>query len=636
MRQLILGTAGHIDHGKSSFVRALTGTDPDRLKEEKERGITIELGFASLTLPGGQTVGIVDVPGHEKFVKNMVAGASGIDLVAMVIAADEGVMPQTREHMDICTLLGIRHGLVLLTKIDMVDAEMLELARADIADFTQGTFLEGAPVLPVSSATGQGIAEFPAILEKLAAAVPDRRPADLLRIPIDRVFTMKGFGTVITGTLVAGTVRVGDMVEIYPFDARTRVRGLQVHNSSVETAGPGQRTAVNLQGLEKAEITRGGVVGLPGQLIPAYMLDIYFHALKSNARPIKNRAPVRVHCGTAEIMGQVILLDRETLEPGEDAVVQLRLHSPVVCVKDDRVVVRSYSPVRTIGGGPVLNPVPVKHKRSDPALVAAIGSLASASTEEIIAFHCDQAAFDGVPLTALRVMTHVPEKDLARALDSLLSAQTLVLVDREKQVYVHKNAFDRTAAETRAALEAFHRDNPLKKGMPRQEVKSRISRKAGDKLFERVIDRMIKIKEVAQEGDTIHLAGHSVSLASDQNQIKENLLSLLEQSGLTPPNYKELPGAVGARGVADIKEVVYLLVRQGELVKVNEDLYFHAGVIHRLEAQLVDFLNKNGQIDAPRFKEMTGASRKYTIPLLEYFDAKKVTIRVGDTRKLRQ
>ncbi|ABW66463.1 selenocysteine-specific translation elongation factor [Desulfosudis oleivorans] len=636
MRQLILGTAGHIDHGKSSFVKALTGTDPDRLKEEKARGITIELGFASLTLPGGQQVGIVDVPGHEKFIKNMVAGASGIDMVAMVIAADEGVMPQTREHMDICTLLGIDHGLVVLTKIDMVDEEMLELAMADVEDFTQNTFLEGAPVLPVSAVTGEGIAEFPAILERLAANVPDRNPTDLLRIPIDRVFSMKGFGTVITGTLVAGAVTVGETVELYPFDVRTRVRGLQVHNSSVERADAGLRTAINLQGLEKTEITRGGVVGRPDQLLPTYMLDIYFHALKSNARPIKHRAPVRVHCGTAEVMGQIILLDRETLDPGQDTVVQIRLKEPVVCVKDDRVVVRSYSPVRTIGGGPVLNPVPVKHRRNDSSLVEAIANLASAPPEAVIAFHCEQAGFRGVSLPALRVMTNLPDKALTRAMDGLLSGQTILLVDREKQVYVHKTLFDKTAFEMRAILDAFHRDNPLKKGMPRQDIKSRIARRAGDKLFERVLDRMVKKKEVVQDGDTVHLSGHAVALASDQGKIREDLLNLLAQSGLTPPTLKELPGAIGTQDTGAVREVLYLLVQQKDLVRVKDDLYFNSAVLERLESELVDFLNKNGTIDAPRFKEMTGASRKYTIPLLEYFDAKKVTIRVGDTRKLRQ
>ncbi len=636
MRQLILGTAGHIDHGKSSFVRALTGVDPDRLKEEKERGITIELGFASLDLPDGTRIGIVDVPGHEKFVKNMVAGASGIDMVAMVIAADEGVMPQTREHMDICTLLGVRHGLVLLTKIDMVDAEMLELAKEDIADFTRGTFLEGAPLLPVSSVTGEGIAEFPEVVAAVAARIPERKPTDLLRLPIDRVFSMKGFGTVVTGTLVAGDVRVGDTVEIYPLGIRSKVRGLQSHNNVVDRAEAGMRTAINLQGLEKNKITKGMVVGKPGALIPSYMIDLYFHYLEGSGRPLKNRALVRVHVGTCEVLGNLVLLDREQLAPGEDAVVQLRLKEPVVCVKDDRVVVRSYSPVRTIGGGTVINPVPAKHKRNNRELVLAMERLAGCPAEDVVAFHCGQAGYAGVAFSALRVMTNLAAGELKRALARLLSDRTVVIVDREKGLYVHKKIFDRIAEQIEAILERFHEQNPLRKGMSRQEIKSRIAGKAGDKLFERVLDNLVKTGVIAREGDTVRLAGHKVALGSGQSETREKLLSLFEQSGLAPPYARDLPQLLQTEDKNGLRDVFNLLVQEGDLLRVGEDLYFHAKAIERLERDLVEFLRKEGRISMQQFKEMTGATRKYAVPLMEYFDTKKVTIRVGDVRRLRQ
>ena len=387
MKQIILGTAGHIDHGKTSLIKAMTGIDTDRLKEEKERGITIELGFASLDLPGGQHLGIVDVPGHEKFIKNMVAGATGIDIVVMIIAADEGVMPQTREHMEICTLLGVRHGLVAMTKIDLVDEEWMELALEDIRDFSQGTFLENSPILPVSSVTGQGIPELITALDDIAGDIPPRPPSSLFRLPIDRVFTMKGFGTVITGTLVSGRVKVGDTIMVYPSGITSKVRGIQVHNQSADSAEAGMRTAINFQGLDRAAVQRGEVLSSPGALISSYMVDLSFHYLASNKKPLKNRTLVRMHTGTSEVLGHLVLLEQEELPPGQTAVAQIRLDSPVAIVKDDRFVVRSYSPIRTIGGGQVLNPTPPKHKRLKAEIIRGLQHLTDDDPEAIITYH---------------------------------------------------------------------------------------------------------------------------------------------------------------------------------------------------------------------------------------------------------
>ncbi|MCP4719161.1 MAG: selenocysteine-specific translation elongation factor, partial [Desulfobacteraceae bacterium] len=351
MENIILGTAGHIDHGKTSLVKALTGVETDRLKEEKERGITIELGFASLDLPNGKHIGIVDMPGHEKFVKNMVAGSSGIDVVTMVIAADEGVMPQTREHMEICNLMGIQHGIIALTKTDLVDEDLLELALDDINDFVQGTFLEEKPIIPLSSATGQGLDKFIATLESICDNIPERKFSSIFRLPVDRVFSMKGFGTVITGTLTSGSINVGNDIMVYPKKIVSKVRGIQVHSSSVDNAGPGTRTAINFQGLDKDSVFRGDILSTPDTLIESYMVDAHFHYLKSNAKPAKPRTRIRFHSGTSEILGYMILLDREELLPGDEAPVQFRLESPVCCIKEDRYVIRSYSPIKTIGGG---------------------------------------------------------------------------------------------------------------------------------------------------------------------------------------------------------------------------------------------------------------------------------------------
>jgi selenocysteine-specific elongation factor len=634
--QFILGTAGHIDHGKSSFVKALTGTDPDRLEEEKRRGITIDLGFASLRLPGNQLIGIVDVPGHEKFIKNMVAGASGIDLVAMVIAADEGVMPQTREHMDICTLLGISHGLVLLTKIDLVDEEMLALVREDISDFTRGTFLEGAPVLPVSAVTGQGVGDFPKLVAEIVAKIPARTQNGLLRLPVDRVFTMKGFGTVITGTLISGKIKSGEIVQIYPADIQSKVRGLQVHGQQVDEAETGIRTAVNFQGIDKQTVFRGNVLSTPGALAPSYMLDVHFEYLKSNSKALKNRTAVRVYAGTGEFFGNIILLDRNELLPGEVAPVQLRLKSPVTCVRDDRIVVRSASPMRTIGGGRVLNPLPPKHRRYRQALAEAMAGLLGGSLDELILFQCRQAREQGVSFSLLKIMTNTSDRTLQQTLEALLTARKLILFDKDRRIYLHHQTIEEVTGAVSGILEQFHADNPLKKGMSRQEIKSRIGRQMGEKIVELALVRMMKQGLINQEEDVIRLAGHAVSLPSAHAEMRQKILERYNSAGLTPPVVKELLAAFGADEARRVKDVLTHLVEEALLVKIKDDLYFPVAVIDLLKRQLVDYLKKNEKITTPEFKEMTNVSRKYTIPLIEYFDSCKVTIRIGEVRKLRQ
>jgi len=635
LKQIILGTAGHIDHGKTSLIKAITGIDTDRLKEEKLRGITIELGFAFLDLPSGQHLGIVDVPGHEKFVKNMVAGATGIDIVTMVIAADEGVMPQTREHMEICTLLGVKHGFVVLTKIDLVDEEWLELVVDDIRNFTQGTFLEDRPIIPVSSTTGQGIPELIEALDKASTEVSPRSSAGLFRLPVDRVFTMKGFGTVITGTLISGRVRVGDTIMVYPLNITSKVRGIQVHNQSVNTADAGMRTAINFQGLEKAAVNRGDVLALPGDLKPSYMVDVSIHFLQSNKKPVKNRTRVRFHSGTSEVLGNLILLDTEELLPGESTVAQLRLDSPVAIVKDDRFVIRSYSPIRTIGGGHVLNPIPGKHKRFKPEVIKGLKGLVESTPEEIIDYHIKESLYRGVSYSDLKVMTNLPDKQLDQTMQNLLSKKTAVLADRENRIYVHQSSFEKLKQVASRCLDAYHKANPLKAGMPKEELKSKFPSPASTKLFNLTLGQMIKEKMVAAEENTVRLALHKVSLAVDQSDIREKILNVYKKSGLTPPYFKELSKALNVDS-ARARDVLMLLVDEGIIVKTKEDLYFYADIINDLKKRLVDFLLSHGEITTPQFKDMTGASRKFVIPLIEYFDAKNVTLRVGDIRKLRK
>ena len=634
MKQIILGTAGHIDHGKTALIKALTGINTDRLKEEKRRGITIELGFAFLDLPGGQRLGIVDVPGHEKFVKNMVAGATGIDFVAMVIAADEGVMPQTREHMEICSLLDIRHGLVVLTKTDLVDEEWLELVEEDVRDFVRGTFLESAPIVPVSSVTGAGIPDFIKTLDELSAELPGRPPSSLFRLPVDRVFTMKGFGTVITGTLISGQVQVGDTVMLYPAGITSKVRGLQVHNQSVAKAEAGMRTAINFQGLEKAVVNRGDVLSNPGALKPSYMIDVTMNYLGSNKKPLKNRTRARFHSGTNEVLGIIVLIDREELAPGETTLAQIRLDSPVTVIKDDHFVIRSYSPVRTIGGGTVLNPIPQKHKRFRPDVIDGLKGLMADDPEQIILYHVQESGYRGLAYADLKIMTSLHEKQLQQIIQNLLSKRSIILADKESQTYIHSNSFDTFRSETSQYLSGFHKANPLKTGMSKEELKSKFPDLLNSRLFNLMLNQMIKDKSVVTEDNSVRLSSHKVSLGVDQADIRDKVLNAYRENGLTPPYFKDLKKNFEIEDSL-AKDVIRLLVDQGLIVKAKEDLYFYADAVNDLQQKLVEFLTAHGEMSTPQFKEMTGVSRKYLIPLIEYFDARNVTIRIGDIRKLR-
>ena len=633
MKQIILGTAGHIDHGKTSLIKALSGIDTDRLKEEKERGITIELGFAHLDLPGGRRLGIVDVPGHEKFVKNMVAGATGIDLVALVIAADEGVMPQTREHLEICELLKIRHGVVVLTKIDMVDADWLELVREDVSEYLSGTFLSGAPMVEVSSVTGEGLDDLVRRLGALVEQIPERDTGHIFRLPIDRVFTMRGFGTVVTGTSISGRVRTGEAVTLYPSGLESRVRGIQVHNQEVDEVRAGQRTAINLQGIEKAVVRRGNVLAGKDALRSTYMVDVTLHLLESAPRKLKNRAKVRFHTGTSEIISTVVLLDRDVLEPGSDCYAQLRLDEPTAVLRDDPYVIRSYSPVRTIGGGKVLNVRPLrKLKRfSEPVLIQ-MKELHEGSLDEIIERFVSIGRFNGVAEGELSFLTNTGRKKLDEVLSVLKARKRIIQYDKEQKVLIHREFLAKARDELLRTIGRYHRDFPLKAGLSKEELRSRTVGANNPKLFNYLVRQLGREGTVVQDRDVVHLRDHRVTLAQDQEKVRRSLEKVYRDGGLKPPYFRELkdrfPGNSG-------EEVLEVMVKDGVLLKVKDDLYFHREAVENLKDSLIDFLKKNGEITTPQFKDLTGVSRKYTIPLMEYFDLNQVTVRVGDNRVLR-
>ena len=633
-KQLILGTAGHIDHGKTSLIRSLTGIDTDRLKEEKARGITIELGFAHLTLPDGRRIGIVDVPGHEKFVRHMVAGATGVDIVALVVAADEGIMPQTREHVEICELLGVRYGLVVLTKVDLVDEEWLELVEEDLGDFVQGTFLEEAPVVHFSAVNGRGTDDVLGVVAEIASRVEEKQAGSLFRMPLDRVFSMKGFGTVVTGTTISGSLALGDTVMIYPGEHTAKVRGLQVHNESVAEAGAGLRTAVNLQGLERDSVQRGQVLAPAGSLHQSRRMDVWVRYLSSNGKPLKNRAQVRFHVGTSEHIGRLLLLGAEELPPGQDAPAQIILEEAAVCLAGDRFVLRSYSPIRTIGGGEILNPVPHRHKRFNEQVLADLRTLKERDPVAALRILVDSAGLAGASARELAGMIDLPAKAIKSGLDQILSRQEAITYDKERGRIISRRTSDQLTESVLAILADFHREFPLRPGLIKEELRTRVKGLSDTRLLTFILDRLSGAGDVVVDRDLVRLSGHKPRLAEEQKEIEETLIRVFRNAGLTPPYLKEIAGDLPGDAAAH-KEVMDHLIKRGELVKIKTDLFYHRVVLDDLWARTREVIREQGELTTPQFKDMTGLSRKYLIPLLEYFDLKGLTMRIGDKRVLR-
>ncbi len=635
MKKVILGTAGHIDHGKTTLMKALTGVDLDRLKEEKERGITIELGFTSLTLPSGQIIGIIDVPGHERFIKNMVAGVGGIDMVLMVIAADEGVMPQTREHLDICQLLAIKRGLIALTKSDLVDDEWLALVQEDIRKAVQGTFLQQAPIIPLSSTTGKGIPDLLAALDTIVAAVRERPASGIVRLPIDRVFTMKGFGTVITGTLLAGTVSVGDEVEILPSSVRAKVRGIQVHNESAASVDAGVRTAINVQGIEKSQIERGEVLTTPGTLLPTRRVDAWIEYLATAPRPLKDRTRIRFHSGTAEVMGEALVLGGTELLPGQGGFIQLVLETPLVLLPHDRYVIRSYSPVHTLGGGEILDNLARRHKKKSDAITNRLPTLKNGTVRDALAIVCREAGFRGLAASQMQARLGLEPSRQQVLIEELAASGKITVFAKDPVEITAPQVIQELEQIVLKELADFHKKNPLKIGMLREELRARMPYATSAKLFSFVMDKLLSAGRVALSKEHLSLAGSSPTLQNAQKDLQKKILTCYEKAGLMPLTLKELLEQLHVAEKEAIN-LLGLLVREGLLMKVSEELYFDARAIHKLTGDVVAYLDKNNEITTQGFKDLTGLSRKFMIPLFEYLDKAKVTVRVGDKRVLRK
>lgn len=641
MREIVLGTAGHVDHGKTSFIRALTGIETDRLKEEKKRGITIELGFAFLDLPCGHRIGIVDVPGHEKFVKNMVAGVTGMDILAFIIAADEGIMPQTREHFEICRLMGVRRALVIVTKIDLVEPDWLEMVDEEIFEFCQGSFLEDAPVLHVSSITGEGLDEVRTTLDNFVTQHNFTQSFGPFRLPVDRSFAMKGFGSVVTGTSISGRTAIGEELRLYPSERMAKVRGIQVHGEPVEEVEAGHRTAVNLQGLDSTEIERGMVLAPPEVLEPGYMLDCQLLYLASNTKPLKHRARIRVHVGTSEIIGRVSLLDRDELLPGEESIVQLLLEEKVAVWPQDRYVVRSYSPVFTIGGGEILGNLPFRKRKrlaeKDREYNRQLYEvLARGTVEEKALFFLSESGEKGLTAGELGIRLGLFGKHLKKALNEPLSTKKMVVVDSSTQRYVIRSIAEKIKETIISTLQQYHRDNPIQVGLVKEELRSSVGKRVEQKVFNYCLNELLRKSVVVLEESAIRMADHQVALKADEKQLESEIIEWYREKGLTAPTVKETMARFSEYPEGLVKEVLQLLLRQETLLKISETLYFSKERFDPLVESVVEAIERDGEIDAPRFKALTGLTRKFSIPILEYLDRIKVTMRIGDKRVLRR
>ncbi|MGB8523945.1 MAG: selenocysteine-specific translation elongation factor [Candidatus Acidiferrales bacterium] len=632
IRHVIAGTAGHIDHGKSALVEALTGTNPDRLEEEKRRGITIDLGFAFLDLDGVR-LGFVDVPGHERFVRNMLAGASGIDLVLFVIAADESIKPQTREHFDICRLLGISRGIIAITKSDKVSSDVLAAVRLEIEEFVRGSFLENAPIIAVSAHNGVGIEELKQELLRVAQAVSSRDENRHFRLPIDRVFAMKGFGTVVTGTLVAGALRVEDEVQIYPTPKRARVRGLHSGGKQIERAVAGQRTAANLAGIERDEMSRGMVLATPGLFEPTSRLDAEIRLLAS-ARPLKNRARVHLHQGTAESVAEIILLSGSAaLSPGKTEFAQLRLDGPILVLPGDRFILRQLSPVVTIGGGTVLDARPASHRRNDEGVKAFLQTLGRGNKEDSL-LALTTASPQGFSFSETLSRTGWTAAEIHGAAEALAQSKRVrILGDAASAAFIVISApgFADCTAAIRKAIEDFHSANPLLPGIPKQELRARTGNPRAE-VFQAALDDLLSARAIALSGDLVQRAGREIALSPEETRAKEVIEREFANAGLAVPSFAAVLAKLPVES-RRAQKILQILLREKVLVKVAEDLVFHQMAVAKLREMLAKYKKERGtRLPIGAFKEITGVSRKYAIPLLEYLDREHLTRRVGDER----
>jgi selenocysteine-specific elongation factor len=629
LNNVIVGTAGHIDHGKSSLVEALTGTHPDRLEEEKRRGITIDLGFAFLE-EGDVRFGFVDVPGHERFVSNMLAGAAGVDLVLLVIAADESIKPQTREHFDICRLLGVKRGVVALTKSDLVDPDTAGLVRLEVEEYLRGSFLEGAPIVPVSAKTQAGMPELKQALLTVAQQAPGKDVASYFRLPIDRAFAIKGFGAVVTGTLISGSVAPNDEVELFPANKRLRVRGVQSGGKAAERAIAGQRTAVNLAGIEHAALRRGMVLATPGKFLVTRRIDIRLELLRS-APKMKQRSRVHFHAGTCETVAELVFYAQKELAPGQNAFGQLRLQDDVMVLAGDRFILRQFSPVTTIGGGLVLDPLARRPTLRDTGRAAFLEILERGERGEVLAAMTERAVL-GLTFEEIVARTGWLENEIRATAKKLADIARVKIVSAEPLVLLSAKSFDEVGQKLAARIEKFHKENPLLPGISREDLRSSLGRRIRPETFRAALDELLAQKKLEAHGEIVKRAGAAINLDPEEARAKEQIEKAFATAGLAVPSVKEVLSKLPVEA-RRAEKILQILLRDKSLVRVTPELIFHRDALAQLRDRLSVFKKTKGaRISVPGFKELTGITRKYAIPLLEYLDRERVTRRAGDER----
>ena len=629
MKSVIVGTAGHIDHGKSALVEALTGTHPDRLAEEKRRGITIDLGFAFLE-ENGVRFGFVDVPGHERFVSNMLAGAAGINVLLLVIAADESIKPQTREHFDICRLLGVQRGVVALTKSDLVDADTLELVRLEAEEFLRGSFLEKAPLIPVSAKTGAGLAELKKGLHEAAANVTASDARRHFRLPIDRAFAMKGFGSVVTGTLISGGVSAGDEVELFPGGERLRVRGVQSGGKAVERATPGQRTAVNLAGIEHTSLKRGMALATPGKFRKTRRIDVRLELLAS-ARKLKQGARVHFHAGTAETIAEVFFHGDKELLPGASTFANLKLQDETLVLPGDRFIVRQFSPVVTIGGGTVLDPLARRPMVRDTGRMAFLETLARGNRENVLAAMTERTIL-GLGMEEIVARTAWLESEIQEALQNVAKPGRVKVVSSDPLVLVSGKLFAETRQKILDKVEKFQKENPLLPGIAREDLRASLGKRVKAETFRAALEELVAQKKLDALGELVKKAGSEITLQPEETKAKDQIEAAFATAGLAVPSVKEVLAKLSVEA-RRAEKLLQILLREKNLVRVSPELIFHHQALTQLKERLVGYKKSKGdRISVPVFKELTGITRKYAIPLLEYLDREHVTRRAGDER----
>ena len=624
MKNIIIGTAGHVDHGKTALIKALTGIETDRIKEEKKRGITIELGFAYLDLPDGEKAGIIDVPGHEKFVKNMLAGAGGIDLALLVVAADEGFMPQTREHLGILSLLNISEGIIVVTKKDMVDEDWLEIVCDEVRQEVQGTFLENAQIIPVSSYTGEGIEQLRQAIFTMIDQKTQIKNLDVpFRIPVDRIFSVEGFGTVITGTLIEGTMKVGDPVTVYPSRIESRIRNLQVHSQDVQEAYAGQRVAVNLAGLKKTDLNKGDVIAVPDSMHTTMMIDIHLTVLKDCDREIRNATRLHLYHGARDILCKIVLLDRDSVGAGESCYAQLRLEEEIAVKTGDRFVLRFYSPVETIGGGVILDSNPFKHKRNDAAVLESLKLKEGGSDREKISAALRDYSARFETLDFLQIQTGIPKEQFEQQINKLIKDKVAFRVS--DNVVIHTDYLNRLKDSAVKLLESYHKENPLREGMKKDEFRNKLI-KYEDISVDKITDSLVNRKVLKYVNNCVALADFEVQQDNNQQEIENAFL----QGGFSP----ESPDQIAARfpKVKNFKQVLESLVNTGKLVRVEEKILLHADYYNKALTLAKEHVDQNGQITLAEMRDLMGASRKFAVAVLEYWDKRGITKKVGDAR----